>query len=348
MGMSLLHKCLVLLSAALWLLPLQAALSEDDDPVYHKTKSVQVYFGKTPMTIINNVRTQIIRQAKEAGMQVENYELAGSLEKQLKIIKENARPNVPIIIHVSDREHDDLFASELISLNLPLIFVMRKPTSDKINLYSDCWFVRSNSIEGGLMLGESVYQYVRRSYPDWDQNRNGVLDLLLITGVEGHRDTRNRTTGLFNMLKNRNINYKVIREVKGNFNYEYTMDQLAAIFDTGILSDIEAIVAENDDMALAAISVLVDYGDLNPRQKGWPVIFGVDGLSDAKIQIAEGYMENTVVQDAETIARVCVSLAQGQRDLNRFIDENRAVVRDNDIQLPYYIYKTPQKNTPNQ
>lgn len=328
--------CTLTLTAGLLLQAEASGISQQEEAV--RPSSVQVYFGKEKSFFEGRLKKQIIKQARAVGLKVESYTLDGPIERQIKTITGNYKPNVPIIIQIPDKEYDDYYTNELIRLELPLIFVLRKPVSDNLNDYADCWFVRSNSIEGGIMLGQSVYDYMQTS-PQWDKDKNGILDILLVTGPEGHRDTYDRTKRVLELLRARNVRYKIVKQVAGDFDYEYTMDQLTALCETGIFSDVDVIIAHNDDMALAAVSVLVDYVGYDPHRQEWPGIFGVDGSSDALIQISEGYMTNTVVQDDLTIAKVCVSLAVDHRDLNKFIDEDRAVINDNDIQLPYHLYR---------
>ena len=74
-------------------------------------------------------------------------------------------------------------------------------------------------------------------------------------------------------------------------------------------SQIEAVFANNDDMALGAIAALQAAGYNNGTGKTIPV-FGVDATDSAKELIANGKMTGTVKQDAEGMAAAIAQIAK--------------------------------------
>ena len=103
--------------------------------------------------------------------------------------------------------------------------------------------------------------------------------------------------------------------------------------------DIELVIANNDDMALGAISALQGAGYNKQGGKTIPV-FGVDATEAAKSAIANGSMMGTIKQDAEGMADVIVKITQNLKDgkdkFNGINSEN--VLGSWRVNIPYAEY----------
>jgi len=72
---------------------------------------------------------------------------------------------------------------------------------------------------------------------------------------------------------------------------------------------VELVIANNDDMALGAISALQAAG-FNTEGKTYIPVFGVDATDAAKEKIADKSMTGTIKQDAVGMANAVVLIAQ--------------------------------------
>lgn len=88
-----------------------------------------------------------------------------------------------------------------------------------------------------------------------------------------------------------NPDVKVVFEETANWVTEEALSLVETWLSTG--TEIDAIVAQNDSMALGAQRAVEDAG----RQENI-LVFGVDAVDDAIVSIAEGRMDGTVSQDA--------------------------------------------------
>lgn len=70
-------------------------------------------------------------------------------------------------------------------------------------------------------------------------------------------------------------------------------------------SEIELILSNNDEMALGAVEA---YKNAGYRQAERPIIFGIDGLTDALEAVEHGTMQGTVYNDKEDQARMIALL----------------------------------------
>ena len=82
---------------------------------------------------------------------------------------------------------------------------------------------------------------------------------------------------------------------------------------------VELIIANNDEMALGAVSGLQAAGYNNGSGKVIPV-FGVDATDAAKEAIANGNMVGTIKQDAEGMASTITTIVQNFFDQKAALD----------------------------
>jgi methyl-galactoside transport system substrate-binding protein len=68
-------------------------------------------------------------------------------------------------------------------------------------------------------------------------------------------------------------------------------------------NNIEAVIANNDAMALGAIKVLQEYGYNKGDERRTIPVVGVDAVEEAREFIAKGYMTGTVIQDDKEMAK---------------------------------------------
>jgi methyl-galactoside transport system substrate-binding protein len=103
---------------------------------------------------------------------------------------------------------------------------------------------------------------------------------------------------------------------------------------------IEAIISNNDAMAIGAIKALQKYGYNKGDVSKYIPVVGVDALPEAKELIKEGFMTGTVVQDprahANAIYTIGMNLVSGAYPLsgtNYNFDETGITIK-----LPYSEY----------
>ena len=102
---------------------------------------------------------------------------------------------------------------------------------------------------------------------------------------------------------------------------------------------VELVIANNDDMALGAISSLQSAGYNKTGGKTIPV-FGVDATDSAKDAIKNGAMVGTIKQDADGMAKSITTIAQNfLSDKSAFegIDSENTVGSWR-VNIPYGIY----------
>ena len=103
---------------------------------------------------------------------------------------------------------------------------------------------------------------------------------------------------------------------------------------------IELVIANNDEMALGAISALQTAG-YNKDGKTVIPVFGVDATDSAKQLINEGKMTGTIKQDAEGMASTILNLVSSVNGGGELMDNTSSFNVDEGvakIRVPYATY----------
>ena len=104
---------------------------------------------------------------------------------------------------------------------------------------------------------------------------------------------------------------------------------------------IELVIANNDEMALGAITALQNAGyNLEDGSATVIPVFGVDATEAAQAEIGKGTMIGTIKQDAEGMANTIAQIAQNfQGGADKFADvEADNVVGTWRVNIPYATY----------
>lgn len=237
--------------------------------------------------------------------------------QQVEHIEEMISKNVDVIV-LNSPNIDSTEGIELAAKNdIPVVVVNTIVNSNKMASY-----IGSNDIEAG----EISMQYIAEKL-----NKTG--NIVILSGKAGQSSQIQREQGILNALKNYpNIN--VLESVSGEWSLEKShnvMEQLYRKYG----STINAIVAQNDEMALGASKFLREH---NVRQD--VLIIGTDGIKDALVAIKNGELDATVFQDADGQAKLTLEVAtvlanHGQIARSYFLPY-KLVTKEN---VDYYLKK---------
>lgn len=198
-----------------------------------------------------------------------------------------------IILIPGDATAQAVMVEEAHAQNIPVIELCTKTEAEDYRTS----FVGSDDIVAGRMLMEYLGDLV-----------DGKGDMIIFHGPTGVSAEINRHTGAQQMIKEKNWDIKVVTEKVCNWSREEAMTAMENIITSGIKFDI--IFAENDEMAVGALSALKDSGLKY-------VIGGIDAIPDAVQAVADGDMDCTFFQDyitqAKTALDVAIKAASGEQ-----------------------------------
>ncbi|PKM93630.1 MAG: galactose/glucose ABC transporter substrate-binding protein MglB [Firmicutes bacterium HGW-Firmicutes-1] len=211
---------------------------------------------------------------------------------------------------------------------LPLVFFNKEPSATDMASYDKCWYVGTASAEAGVIQGELILESWK-AHPEWDKNGDGIMQYVLLKGEPGHPDAEARTTFAVSTVTDAGVKVEELELQTGMWDTVKAKE----LMDTWLSKHgdaIEYVIANNDGMALGAVSSLQAEGYFT-GDKFMPVV-GVDAIPDVLTKIEEGTMVGTVLNDAANQGKATVDLsrnvAQGKDPLDGttwVLDESKAV-----------------------
>lgn len=162
---------------------------------------------------------------------------------------------------------------------IPLVYVNRNPFGEA-EVPEDVYYVGSQEIIAGELQMEFV-----------GEKLGGKGNIAILMGILSNEGAVKRTEGVESIISSKFPNIKILASETGN----WQRDQGLTITEnwlTAYGNDLNAIVANNDEMALGALKAAQNAG------RDDIIVVGVDAIPDALSSVEEGGMAGTVLQDA--------------------------------------------------
>ena len=323
-----------------------------------KVGEISVFYYTYSDTYISSVRTAMDKLL--AGTKFNRYDANGSQTTQTEqIATAIAKGSRMLIVNVVDTGSNDAaqnIVEQARAANIPVIFFNRSVDESVINSYDKCAFVGTDYEMAGHMQGEMIGKYLTEHFDEVDLNKDGKISYIMFKGQEGNMEAIARTqfgvedcNKVLKAAGKPDLAFYDPANTKG-----YLVDQnglwsssAATDYMNTVLAKhseanknmVELVIANNDDMALGAISALQTAGYNNGKGTTIPV-FGVDATDAAKAAIEKKEMVGTIKQDAEGMANVIFSIAKNFTDGKDKFDGIAAenVVGTWRVNIPYATY----------
>lgn len=150
-------------------------------------------------------------------------------------------------------------------------------------------YVGSNAVESGVIEGEMMAE-----------DLGGKGNIVVMFGQMGHDAQIGRYDGLKQAIEGTEI--EIIAEQTGNWSREEGMKLMENWLTSG--KEIDAVVAQNDAMALGAVMAIEAKG-----LTGQIKVYGIDAQGEALDAVEKGTMNGTVFQNAKEQGTKCVDVA---------------------------------------
>lgn len=322
-----------------------------------KVGEVSVFYYSYSDTYISTVRSAMDKTLKEAGIEYTNYDSNSSQTTQLEQVQTAiAKGASMLVVNLVDTGSNDS-ALNIISLaksrDIPVIFFNRSVEEEVVTSYDKCVFVGTDFEMSGHMQGEMISNYLIENYDSVDLNGDGKISYVMFKGQEGNLEAAARTQYAVedcNKILIENGKPELVFYDEANTN-KYLVDQdgnwssaaatnymgtLLAKYSEANNNMVELVIANNDEMALGAISSLQQAGYNKEGGKYIPV-FGIDATDAARTKISEGTMVGTIKQDAEGMAQAIGKIAENFLNGNDKLDgiDSDNIVGDWRVNIPY-------------
>lgn len=187
--------------------------------------------------------------------------------------------------------------------DIPVIFFNREPVQEDLLQWDKLYYVGCDAAQSGEMQGEIAAEYIK-NHPEVDKNGDGKIQYVLLEGEAGHQDAISRTDLSVKTMIENEIELEKLSYQFADWNRAQAENRMSQLIDQ-YGSDIELILSNNDEMALGAVEA---YKNSGIKEDERPIIFGIDGLTDALEAVEHGTMQGTVYNDKEDQARMMALL----------------------------------------
>lgn len=273
-------------------------------------QAASVYIGcaiyKFDDTFMTGVRNAISAAAKEKGAKVDIVDSQNSQPAQNDKIDLFITKRVnALAINPVDRTAAGVIIDKAKRANIPVVFFNREPLPEDMKKWDKVYYVGAVAAESGTMSGQLLVDYWK-SHPEADKNKDGVMQYVMLKGEPGHQDAELRTKYSVKAIEDAGIKVQKLAEDTGMWDRVKGQEKMAA-FLAAHGDKIEAVLANNDDMALGAIEALKAAGYFKGG-KYMPVV-GVDATAPALQALQDGTLLGTVLNDAKNQGKATLNLA---------------------------------------
>jgi methyl-galactoside transport system substrate-binding protein len=217
-----------------------------------------------------------------------------------------------LAINPVDPKASSTIISKAKTANIPVVFFNRVPSEADMNSWDKLYYVGAKAEQSGTIQGQIMGAYWK-AHPEMDKNKDGVMDYVMITGEPGNTDAMMRTKYSIDELNKQGIKTNLVATDTGMWDRVKAQDKMQSILASKG-DKIEAVFANNDDMALGCIEALKAAGYFTGG-KYMPVL-GVDATAPGVQAIKDGTLLGTVLNDAKNqgiaTLKVAEVLAQGK------------------------------------
>lgn len=187
--------------------------------------------------------------------------------------------------------------NETTDLNIPVILFNREVDAKDLSITDTVWYVGADAKAAGAMQGDMIMKAWNEQQEVWDRNGNDRLDYVLVEGEATHFDTIRRTNGF--LEGSQGVPLHQLTNITANWQRILAFEEFAEL-NKDIVETVEAVICNNDDMALG----VYDYYEGCGREV--PLIIGINNSSEMNEKIKAGQIFGTVDnQLEEQVSYIC-------------------------------------------
>lgn len=211
--------------------------------------------------------------------------------------------------------------------NIPVVFFNKDPGAKAIGSYEQAYYVGTDPKESGIIQGNLIAKQWKAT-PEFDLNKDGKIQFVLLKGEPGHPDAEARTKYVIDELNKQGIQTEQLFIDTGMWDAAMAKDKVDAWLSSSKANNIEVIISNNDGMALGALEATKAHGKKLP-------IFGVDALPEALQLIKKGELAGTVLNDGVNQGKAVVQLANNLAQGKAANESTKWELKDRVVRIPY-------------
>ncbi|MGX4599593.1 ribose ABC transporter substrate-binding protein RbsB [Faecalimicrobium sp. JNUCC 81] len=249
--------------------------------VDNDTKKIGLIVSTLNNPFFVDLRDGVIKKAKELGYEVVVLDSQNDPAKEVSNMEDISVKNVDVVL-LNPVDSDSAVASVMIANNsdLPVVTVDRASNGGKVVSH-----IASDNVAGGDMAAKFLIEKL-----------GGQGNIVELEGIAGSSATRDRGKGFEDGIKGSSFN--LVSKQSADFDRTKGLSVMENIIQSK--SDISAVFAQNDEMALGAQKALEGAGMKDV------LVVGFDATEDAVDAVKKGKMAATVAQQPILIGETAV------------------------------------------
>ncbi|KVK98377.1 sugar ABC transporter substrate-binding protein [Burkholderia cepacia] len=261
-------------------------------PLAHAEK-IGVTMASFDDTFLTILRNSIADSAKKDGATVQIEDGGNDVGKQLSQVQNMIAQKVDaIIVNAVDTDATPKITKMVTAAKIPLVYVNRKPV-DFDKLPAGVAVVASDEKQSGTLQARQVCKLL-----------GGKGDLLVLMGELSNESARARTKDIEDVIATKDCSgMKIVDKREGKWSRTQGQDITMNWLSSGTKFD--AIISNNDEMAIGAINALKAARKLTPKT----VVAGIDATPDGLASMKNGELKVSVYQNAAGQGQQAVAAA---------------------------------------
>ncbi|MGO4851598.1 sugar ABC transporter substrate-binding protein [Phaeovulum sp. W22_SRMD_FR3] len=241
-------------------------------------------FDDNFLTVLRNGMSDYAATQDGVTLQIEDAQ--NDVGKQLNQIQNFIASGVDaIIVNPVDTDATVAMSAAADAAGIPLVYVNRQPVNVD-ELPAKQAFVASNEVDSGTLETQEVCRLLTEA-------GKTEAKIVVMMGELSNQAARVRTQDIKDVIATPECSFMtIVEEQTGNWSRTQGADLISNWLSAGV--EFDAVVANNDEMAIGAIQALKAAG----RSMDSVVVAGIDATQDALAAMAAGDLDVTVFQNA--------------------------------------------------
>lgn len=261
---------------------------------------IGVVVAKFDDTWRTSVRNELYKLS-EGKIKIDIWNSDGSQKTENEKVETLIKSKVKVlVINLVETSGADEIIAMAKKADIPVIFFNTEPSSEALNKWNKVYYVGAKGEQSGSMQGSILAGYFKNK-----PTKDGIIRYVMLKGQAGHPDMAARTEYSVKALQSEGLKLQEVASVNADWERSKAQQQMEQIL--AAQSNIDCVIANNDDMALGAIDALKEKGYFSGGR--YIPVVGVDALGGGVNALQNGTLLGTVLNDAESQGKAIFELA---------------------------------------
>ena len=226
-------------------------------------------------------------EAEDVYLRYEILDAGGSEEKQSRQMDYLFSQNIDILmLNPVDPASVSNILDQADKKEIAVILFNREPNMEDMDVGDYIWYVGSDGQLAGRLQGEMLIHAWNEEQTSIDQNENGKIDYLLVEGEPAHYDTIRRTSAFIESTV-RELPMNLLADFSADWSRRRAYEEMQ-LLSWDVVCEIEAVICNNDDMALGI------YDFYEDKAEDMPLIIGINDNKEVHDLVSKGILYGTV------------------------------------------------------